>query len=168
MTSSSATPAPPRSPSVWIKIPAVLAIGFCLVMGIFFLAWNPEQMASRYRAIAQKALEEKDHPTALVAAGRLLHFGGDFRNEALLLLAQANLGTGRNAEASGILQVLAPLNKPVFAPAHLFVARTLMARPNRSVQMDRAIEAQLRNALTLDPESSEARELLSRLLDREK
>ena len=157
------SPAVSRPPSFWIKLPAILAIVFCLVLGGSFLAWNPERVSSRYRAIAQKAVDEKDFPTALVAAGRLLSFGGESRNEALFLLVQANLGAGHNAEAAGILQMIAPLNRPVFAPAHLFVARTLMARPNRSTQMDRAIETQLGNTLTLHPDSAEAKELLARL-----
>jgi len=112
-------------------------------------------------------VEEKDYPTALVAAGRLLSLGRESRNEALFLLARANLGVGHNAEVAGILQIVAPLNRPVFAPAHLFVARSLMARPNRSIEMDRVIETQLRNTLTLQPDSAEARELLARLRGRQ-
>lgn len=161
------SPADSRPPSVWIKLPAILATVFCLVLGTTFLTWNPASVSSRYRVIAQKAVEEKDYPTALVAAGRLLSIGGESRNEALFLLVQANLGAGHNAEAAGILQMVAPLDQPVFAPAHLFVARSLMARPNRSMQMDRAIETQLRNTLILQPDSAEARELLSRLRGRQ-
>ncbi|MBE2202881.1 MAG: hypothetical protein IAE94_00870, partial [Chthoniobacterales bacterium] len=102
-----------RHPSFWIKLPAILAIAFCLVLGSLFLAWNPSKVSARYSDIAQKAIAARDYPAALVAAGRLLAFGGDSRNEALFLLVQANLGVGHHAEAAGILQILAPLNKPV-------------------------------------------------------
>lgn len=157
---------PPR-PSRWIKLPAILAVLFCLVMGVSLLTWNPDTVRSRYRIIARVAIDKKDYPTALVAASRLLSFGGESRNEALLLLAQANLGAGHNAEAAGILQTVAPLDKPVYAPAHLFVARTLLARSNRSMQMDQAIGTQIRNAITLQPESAEANELLARWRSRD-
>jgi len=150
------------APSFWIKLPAILAIAFCLALGVSLLRWNPDIMSLRYQAIAQKALDEKDYPAAIVAANRLLGFGGASRNDGLFLLALANLGSGRTAEASSIIDMVAPLDKPVFAPAHLFVARTLMARAYRSPQVERAIEAQLRNALALQPDSVEARELLAR------
>ena len=148
--------------SFWIKLPAILAIVFCLALGFSFLRWNPAAMSLRYQAIAQKALDEKDYPTAMVAANRLLTFGGASRNDGLFKLALTNMGLGRADEASSIMEMVAPLDKPVFAPAHLFVARTLMARAYRSPQMEQAIAAQLRNALALQPDSVEARELLAR------
>ena len=150
------------APSFWIKLPAILAIAFCLALGISFLRWNPAAMSLRYQAIAQNALDEKKYPTAIVAANRLLGFGGASRNDALFLLALANQGSGRAAEASSLMEMVAPLDKPVFAPAHLFVARTLMARTYRSPQVEQAIAAQLHNVLILQPDSVEARELLDR------
>lgn len=155
------TPAP-----VWLKIPAILAIAFCLALGISFLRWNPASIALRYRAIAQSALDRKDYPTAIVAASRLLSLGGESRNDALFKLALANLGLGRNAETSGILQIIAPVDRPVYAPAHLFIARTLMARAYRPLQVEQAIKAQLENALRLEPDSAEAKELRDRLQNR--
>lgn len=157
----------PRTPAntFWIKLPAILAIVFCLSLGFFFLRWSPSTISLRYQAIAQKALDEKDYPTAIVAANRLLSFGGASRNEALFLLALSNQGLGRTAEASSIMEMVAPLDKPIFAPAHLFVARTLMARAYRSPRMEQTIAAQLHNALALQPDSVEAKELLARLHD---
>ena len=153
----------PPATSFWIKIPAILAVVFCLALGFSFLRWNPAAMSLRYQAIAQKALDEKDYPTAIVAANRLLSFGGASRNDALFLLALANQGSGRTAEASSVMEMVAPLDKPIFAPAHLFVARALMARAYRPPQVEQAIEAQLRNVLALQPDSVEAREMLTRL-----
>jgi len=153
---------PDPSASFWIKLPAILAIVFCLALGFSFLRWNPAAMSLRYQGIAQKALDDKDYPTAIVAANRLLGFGGALRNEALFHLALASMGLGRAAEASSIMAMVAPTDRPVFAPAHLFVARTLMARAYRSQQEEQAIAAQLRNALALQPDSVEAKELLSR------
>ena len=154
----------PKRPasSVWIKLPAILAIVFCFALGLSFLRWNPSAMSLRYQAIAQKALDEKDYPAALVAANRLLGFGGATRNDALFKLALASMGLGRTSEASSTMEMVAPLDKPVFAPAHLFVARTLMARAYRPPLVQQAIESQLRNALALQPDSAEARELLAR------
>jgi|GEM_PF-3879088 len=149
--------------SLWIKIPAVLAAVFCLALGFSLLRWNPATMSLRYRAIAQRALDEKDYPAAIMAATRLLSFGGASQNDALFLLALADQGSGRAAEASSIMEMVAPLDKPVFAPAHLFVARSLMASAYRSPQAEQAIAAQLRNVLALQPDSVEAKEMLARL-----
>ena len=156
----------PASASIWIKIPAILAIAFCLALGISFLRWTPASIALRYQAIAQKALDQKDYPTAIVAASRLLSLGGETRNDALFKLALANLGLGRNAETAGIMQIIAPVDRPVYAPAHLYVARTLMARAYRPPQVEQAIAAQLENALRLEPDSTEAKELRDRLQNR--
>jgi hypothetical protein len=166
MNSSPPAVTNPAASSIWIKIPAILAIAFCLALGISFLRWNPATMALRYQAIAREALDRKDYPTAIVAASRLLSFGGESRNDALFKLALANLGLGRNAETSGIMQLIAPTDRPVYAPAHLFVARTLMARAYRPRQVEQAIAAQLENALTLEPDSREAKELRDRLQNR--
>jgi len=157
---------PNHPASIWIKLPAILAIAFCLALGISFLRWSPSSMALRYQAIAQKALDQKDYQTAIVAASRLLSFGGESRNEALFKLALANLGLGRTADAAGILQIIAPPDRPVFAPAHLYVARTLLSRAYLSPEMKQAIAAQLENALRLEPDSIEAKELRDRLQNR--
>ena len=163
---SAVTESKRSSASFWIKLPAILAIVFCLALGFSFLRWNPAAMSLRYQGIAQKALDEKDYPAAVVATNRLLGFGGASRNDALFKLALAYRGLGRNIEASSIMEMVAPLDRPVFAPAHLFVARSLLGRSYRSQQVEQAIAAQLRNALALQPDSAEAKELLSRLHNR--
>jgi hypothetical protein len=152
----------PASPA-WLKIPAVLAIVFCVALGLSIWHQDPAALSLRYRDIAQKALDQKDYPTALVAALRLLSFGESFRNESLFKLALAHQGLGQTSDASNLFEMVAPLDKPVYAPAHLFVARTLIARAGQSRQTEDLIVAQLRNVLILDPDSSEAKDLLSRL-----
>ena len=159
----SAAAGPQRTaPGFWLKIPAVLAIAFCVVLGLSI--WRPDSAAlgMRYLEVARKALDQKDYPAAIVASSRLLSFGDPFRNEALFKLALAHQGLGQTADASNVLAMVAPSDKPVYAPAHLFVARTLIARGSRSREVEDLIVAQLRNVLALEPDSAEAKELLSR------
>jgi tetratricopeptide (TPR) repeat protein len=149
--------------SLWLSLPAVLAI----LLGIFFLfamvLWNPEKIRTRYEETAVSALAEKDYPTALVAAQRLLGFGSEKRNEAIFLIAKSKLGLGRTGDAAGLLEMIAPYDKPVYAPAHLLVARNLIDRPDPDVRTDQATIAQLKNVLALEPDSVEAKALLANL-----
>jgi len=149
----------------WGGVPAILAILGCIAFAFSIARWNPDSVRSRYRAIAQEALDRGDYQTALVASQRLLDFGGASRNDSLFKLALANLGLGHTAEAESILQLVAPPEKPVFAPAHLYVARTLLSRTGRSPEEDKAIAAQLGQALTLQPDSPEANGLLFELIE---
>lgn len=158
------TPAPPprNAASFWIKVPAILAVllaaGFCLSL----VMWNPARMQLRYQTISQQALDRKDYTAALVAAERLLSFGDASKNEAIFKMAQANFALGRTATASGLFEIVAPLDKAVFAPAHLFVARILLSRPVQNPSVRQAVLIQLGNVLKLEPDSIEARGLLSR------
>lgn len=147
----------------WLPIPAILAILFCVTLGLSIRKTNEPALSMRYQGISRNAIEQKDYPTALVASLRLLSFGERFRNEALFNLALAHQGLGQTSDAANLLAMVAPDDKPVFAPAHLYVARSLIARttaPSRETE-DRIV-AQLRNALILDPDSTEARALLAR------
>ena len=142
--------------------PTCLAILLCLVLGFSLLRSNPADLAPRYQALAQKSLDNKDYPTALVASLRLMGFGDQYRNDALFKLAQAKIGVGQTADASNILEMVAPIDKQVYAPAHLYVARALIASAGQSRRTEEMIVAQLRNVLALQPDSVEAKDLLAR------
>lgn len=169
MNASFSPPEPKAStkprPAFWIKVPAILAILFCLVLGGALLSWNPTAIGVRYQAAAEKALADKDYAKAIVASLRLLDLGDSFQNQARFKLALAYLGLGRIGEASASMELVAPTDKPVYAPAHLFVAKTLISRPDQSQRVREAAVAQLRNVLLLEPDSVEAKELLSRFPD---
>ena len=150
---------------IWIKVPACLAMLLCLAMAVSILRPNSEGLALHYQSLAQKSLDDKNYPTAIVASWRLLGFGDPYRNDALFKLAQANLGLGQVGEATNLMEMVAPQDKPVYAPAHLFVARTLMERGSQTTFIRNAIDAQLRNALTLEPDSQEAKALFTKFQD---
>ena len=145
-----------------MKVPACLGILLCLVLGFLILRPTTDGLVSRYQALAQKSLDDKDYPTAVVASLRLMSFGERYRNDALFKLAQAKNGLGQTNDAANLLEIVAPADKPVYAPAHIFVARTLLARAYQSPEVKETIASQLRNALILQPDSAEARELLAR------
>jgi len=151
------------SQSFWLKVPAVAALVFCALSAIFIAFWNPKTVAARYETVATSALEAGDFRRALVAGQRLLEIAPDRRSSTILLLVRANLGIGDAREADGLLEIIAPLEKPVFAPAHLFAARSLLDLSSRSNQTDLAVLTQISHALALVPDSAEANQLLARL-----
>jgi len=164
MSKSEMDQSPKRHASpVWWDVPAGLAI----LLGIFFLlsmlVWNPEKLRVNYERVALSALDAKDYPTALVAGQRLLGFGSSGRNEAIFILAKAKLGMGRTGDAAGLLEMIAPFDKPVFAPAHLLVAQNLIGQADVDARTSQAIVAQLRNVLALEPDSIDAKELLAQV-----
>ncbi len=145
----------------WMDVPAILGLALVLVFLIALSLWNPERVRRDYEVTAQAALDAGDAETALVAGQRLLSLGGESRNVAILVLAKAKLEMGRTADAWSLLSTVAPLDRPVFAPAHLFVAgRLLNSNPGKKRNFE--IGRQIENALTLEPLSVEAWELLSR------
>lgn len=162
MSTSKPTEPPPPAGAFWIRIPAVLAIALCLLAGACLLRWNPATIQLRYEGIAMRALEANDLATARVAGTRLLELGPGSRNFGLFALARTNFAIGHNEEAAGMIRQVAPLDRPVFAPAHLFVARSLMSRANPSPAIRAAILAHLHHALVLEPDSEEAKALLER------
>ena len=145
---------------LWMSIPALVAVaagvGFCLVLAI----WTSVATGARYSAVASRALAARDFQTARIASQRLLLSGAGTREQSLFQLALAKSGLGQAQEASALLNLAAPLDKPGYAPAHLLVARGLLAGTNQTGQAVKDAESHLNHALTLDPMLIEAKELL--------
>lgn len=152
-----------RSKSFWLKVPAVVALAFCGISAVFIASWNAKAVAARYTTVANSAVEAGDFRLALVAGQRLLEIAPEQRSSTILLLVRANLGIGDTREADGLLEIVAPLEQPVFAPAHLLAARSLLNLSHRSKQTDDALLTQISHALALEPDSVEANQLLARM-----
>ena len=90
----------------WIRVPACLGILVCLALGFSILRPNSSGLVAHYQALAQKSLDDHDYATAAVASLRLMGFGEQYRNEALLQLAQAKIGLGQRAEAANLLEMV--------------------------------------------------------------
>lgn len=148
--------------------PAIGALVCCAVLGAALLFWNPEAVRERYRRHASGALSAGDAGTALIAANRLVSLGGPRRDEALLLLAQASRTAGNEHDAAAILDLIAPVDRPVSAPAHLFLAADILSRGNAASGDLRVAQRQAANALSLDPHSSRAALLMGRAAARQR
>ena len=144
---------------LWWSIPAVLTGLAWGVFGFMLAIWTPEDARTRYAIAATKALAARDFQTARIASQRLL-LSGQSRAQDMFQLARAKIGLGQTEEASALLKLAAPLETPGYAPAHVLVARSLLAATNRTTQGIKQAEVHLQHALTLEPNSSEAHELL--------
>ena len=60
-------------------------------------------------------------------------------------------GLGQDKEAVSLLANLAPLDKPGYLHAHLFVARTLLAKTDVTLREIHTAEQHLKQVVTLDP-----------------
>lgn len=138
---------------------AVALLGFVAVVG----PGGPETRV-RYRHTAASALARRDFDTARVAALRGLSLAGSSydRSESLLQLSLALRGLGREREAVALLHAAAPEEQPGSFSGHLLIARSLLISTNLTPQTLESVEHHLRNALALEPESPDVREMLGR------
>lgn len=143
--------------------PALIVCAIWVVFAAFIMGWGSAHTEMRYRQAAGMAAAARDYETARVAYWRLSQIKSEKRNEYLFGWAISLLGVGRNREAEGVLSVLAPLDGPGYADAHLFVARSLLSATNAPATMSRLAEAHLLRALRDDPSMIEASSLLGRL-----
>ena len=144
-------------------IPAILGCLAWLVFGILMAGWKPWQTQTRYARIAEKALAVKEFETARVSSQRLLALGVEPRRKHLFDLALSLGGLGQDKEAVSLMGNIAPLDKPGYLPAHLFVAQTLLSKTNVSLPEIHTAEQHLKHVVTLDPHSVDANELLGRV-----
>ena len=149
-------------PFLW-GLPALLAAVAWLVCLSCLGSWKASKIEAAYAEAARKALTAQDYETARIACRRLVETDAEAKPQPLFDLALALAGLGRDAEASALLGTLAPLDKNGFLPAHLFLARNLLARTNPTPQLILTAERHLKHVLSLDPKSADANAMLGRL-----
>jgi len=157
---------PQRQP--WKDAPALLAflLGLAFIWAVFF--WDPMVVRSHYGRVMNSAFGKGDYQTALVASQRLLALSPSWRNQTLFSMALAHQGLGHQDKALALLQEVAPADRPVFAPAHLYVANSLLRQPDASRRFLPLILAQFKQALALEPDSIEANEGLGAIYSSQK
>ncbi|MEI7728509.1 MAG: tetratricopeptide repeat protein [Verrucomicrobiota bacterium] len=145
---------------LWSVLPAALSGLLLLVTGgICLQVWSPWETRVEYQAIVEQALSNKEFERARVASQRLASLG-TVKDPYLYYLALSLEGLGRRQEAADVIGLLAPLSHPVLGLAHLRVAREMLQQTNISPQvLDKAI-THLQHALSLDPDSLEANNML--------
>jgi tetratricopeptide (TPR) repeat protein len=111
--------------------------------------------------VVASAFQSKDYDLARLAGERLVLLDEEepaFRFQ--LALVEAARGNG--PRTAGLMDSLTPLDRQGYAPAHLWVARALLAA-NPSPAALRAAEVHLRRTLQDQPNEAEAHGLLGRL-----
>jgi tetratricopeptide (TPR) repeat protein len=152
---------PQRQP--WKDIPVLLALLLGLAFVFVVMFWDPMSVRARYVGYANNALAKNDFPTVLVASERLLGIDSAWRNQALFGVALAQQGLGDEAKAADTMRQVAPPNRPVFATAHMYLAKTMLQRVGAAPELLPLIKAHLNQVLALEPESVEANEMLGSL-----
>ncbi len=166
--------AKPATPSVlWLGLPrmaypAIGAIVLSASLGTLVFLWNSEQVRERYIRLTETALERGDAATALVGAARLLELPGESREASFFFLARAHLANGNAREANAILDWIAPSDKAVFAPAHLFVATRILEKASSDPSLLRLARRHALHALSLQPDAPDALRIFGRVAARQR
>ena len=142
-------------------LPALAMIVVMLLLGVASSAQRPERIEARYRQDAESSLASGDFRTARVCYERLLQSSPTDKT-LLLGLGRCLLGLGQTTEAMQLLQRLAPIDAPGYAPAHVLLAEQILsaATDPKAVQL---AETHLKRALEADPRDPAAHDLLARL-----
>jgi tetratricopeptide (TPR) repeat protein len=143
-------------------LPAVLAGAAALAVALHLWTTPEDQIAARYMQQAYLRLEAKDYETALVCFERQIKDSGP-EPETLFHQALTLKAKGDHEQAESILNQLAPVDRPGYLPAHMELARSLLAGKDRTERTLKVAEGHLRFALE-GPEEIEASALLGQLM----
>lgn len=144
-------------------LPAILILGAWVFFSVFLLGWGTAHTEARYREIGGRAWSSRNYETARVAYWRLATLKSDKRSEYLFYLAMNLLGLNREQEAQGILGTLAPLDRPGYGEAHLFIAQKLLTATNAPPEARRLAEKHLLRAVEGNPKLKDAHNILGQI-----
>jgi len=142
-------------------LPALVALVAMLALGGFTYGWKVAHAEPDLRTLAERAFRGEDFETARVAYQSLLRLGGKESRHYAFQLMQAQYRLGRHHEGAVLALQLAPLQGTGYGPAHLYVAKAMLAQSNPPPAMITQAASHLERALKADPANTEARELLS-------
>jgi len=146
-----------------LGLPALLALALLGGYGVFLYGWKPAHAESRSYEVARTAFQGQDFERARVAYQSLIQLGGKDRQEYAYRLMLSLVRLGKDRDAAVMALVLAPPNRPGYAPAHLFMARSLLGGTNVGRAMVETAATHLERVLTSDPSNLEAHDLLSQI-----
>ncbi len=146
-----------------LALPALLAGLGAAVFAFHQLTWKVDRAEARCLEVGRQASNAGDHRRARLAYQSLFQITHQAEPEYLYTLAQNYAQLGRRTETVAILGTLAPLDKPGYAPAHIFLAQSLLLAPDASPQAVRLAETHLLRMLVLEPKNVDAHQLLGQL-----
>lgn len=147
---------------LWLALPAMLCGLLIVVAIVFLLLQSHREVIARYRQQAAKARQDKDYAAARLCYERLVR-EDPADKQAMFDLAAVLAEMGQGQSALELLDRLAPLDATGFAPAHLALAKQLLAATQPSVESVHAAEQHLLRALEAQGELVEAHALLGRV-----
>lgn len=168
----------PRPPfSVWLRewsrtrdgtrlvaaVPALLALGAGVAFAVFLHGWQPARAEARCREVAERAFRTQDWETARIGYMSLLQLSAKQRDETAFRLSLCLLGLGRQREAAVLTMLLAPPQRLGYPPAHLFLAKSLLASTNLTESAVATAISRLERVAQGDRANAEAADLLSQL-----
>ncbi len=142
-------------------IPALATLIFVVYLILVIQATPRSELVAAYGEAANEAFADGDFQAATVYYERLSTLDGE-RDETLARLAVTAQRLGDEDRVMVLLDRLAPLERPVHGPAHLWKAQLLLLRPLDFETLVLA-ETQLLHALRADPNTPETHALLGRI-----
>ena len=144
-------------------LPALLALVSLGAFAVSHFGWTPARAVANTVEAGQNAYAAGDYERARLAYLGLIHLSGRREPEYTYKIALSLARTGRKEEAATLLAALAPPDRAGYAPAHLFLAKTLLEAGRGGPQVLRVAEAHLLNVLRAEPQNDEVRYLLGQL-----
>jgi len=143
-------------------LPAILVFSLSGYFLIITALTRPSQLALKYTKVGRAATNAGDSTAATLYLERAFELG--VRNPNVLFdLAKAAERSGDESRMVAVLKRLAPDDRPVHAPAHLWRAIQYLARSPVTGEDQKAAENQLRFALQMEPSNVNAHALLGDL-----
>ncbi|MEZ6131850.1 MAG: tetratricopeptide repeat protein [Planctomycetaceae bacterium] len=141
-------------------IPAVLLMSGAVYVLIGHRSFSTFQRGQRYLAAADREFNRENWTTAEQFFGRAIQLGIN-TPDVRFRLAQAAQKSGDTSRMIAILTALAPADRPVYAPAHLWQAMQLLS--NATAERVQIATRHLKHALLLDPGNRTAHSLMGDL-----
>lgn len=154
-----------RTRNYWLLLlggPTLLATLLWLAVAVCLRTWTTDWVNQHYSYMADRALAERDYGTARVACERVLQEQNTPASSAMFKLGLALRGLGQVNEASALVSSLAPLTGQGYPPAHLLLARSIMATSSDPSAL-RTAEIHLNRVLGAEPENAEALIMLGQI-----
>jgi tetratricopeptide (TPR) repeat protein len=152
---------------IWQGVPAILVVSAVLGLAIWVGKTRSGDLARVYRQAAHEAMNNDDLAAAALYLEKLVSLDATDLASKFGLASVAH-ERGKGDLSTRLINELAPPDRAIYAPAHLWLARQLIADGLQSESTDspaglRLAARHLEHALRRQPGNLEAHELLGRI-----
>lgn len=144
-------------------LPAALV--FVVVSVLLIITWeqSKEGLADEYFRRAETAMEQKNSGYARLCLERVVQLRGE-DPAALLMLVEIYASESNPRRVAALMRRVAPTDRPTIPEAHLWRARSILAKGELTLEEVDEVEKQLENVLKLRPDDSTALSLFGQIL----